>query len=87
MPYAPLDGIFHIRTVPDVDDDLTIAQRFVSEPTNVRDLELAILRHMEHHMLKERERCAQVAEQLNGWGAPPAPELANHIAKVIRGNI
>lgn len=33
---------------------------------------------------KERERCAQIAEHLNGWGAPRAPELARHIAKVIR---
>lgn len=32
----------------------------------------------------ERERCAQVAEHLNGWDSPPTPELAAHIAKVIR---
>lgn len=32
----------------------------------------------------ERERCAQIAEHLNGWGYPLAPELAAHIAKVIR---
>ena len=30
------------------------------------------------------EMCAHVAEHLNGWGSPPAPELAEHIAKVIR---
>jgi hypothetical protein len=33
---------------------------------------------------EERERCAQVAEHLNGWGKPKQPELAHHIAKVIR---
>jgi hypothetical protein len=37
----------------------------------------------------ERERCAQVAEHLNGWGSAKkgkerAAELAAHIAKVIR---
>ncbi len=32
----------------------------------------------------ERERCAQIAEHLNGWGHPPAPELAAHIARIIR---
>jgi hypothetical protein len=30
------------------------------------------------------EEAATVAEQLNGWGSPPSPELANHIAKAIR---
>lgn len=34
----------------------------------------------------ERERCAQVAEHLNGWGTPPNPELARHIAMVIRND-
>jgi len=33
---------------------------------------------------RERERSASIAEHLNGWGAQPNPELANHIAKVIR---
>lgn len=33
----------------------------------------------------ERERCAQTAEHLNGWGEKPNPELATHIAKAIRG--
>lgn len=38
---------------------------------------------------KERERCAQIAEHLNGWGSAllgdeRAAELAAHIAKVIR---
>lgn len=32
----------------------------------------------------ERERCAQVAENLNGWGRKPNHELAQHIAKIIR---
>lgn len=32
----------------------------------------------------ERERCAKIAEHLNGWGNPPAPELADHIAQIIR---
>ncbi len=32
----------------------------------------------------ERERCAQIAEHLNGWGGKPNHELARHIAKVIR---
>lgn len=31
-----------------------------------------------------RERAAEIAEHLNGWGVPPAPKLADHIAKVIR---
>jgi hypothetical protein len=39
-----------------------IAERFVGEPSNVNDLERAILRHMEYHMLRaaevERARCA-----------------------------
>lgn len=38
----------------------------------------------------ERERCAQIAEGLNGWGSARkgndrASELAAHIAKIIRG--
>jgi hypothetical protein len=33
----------------------------------------------------ERERCAQIAEHLNGWGSRPCPELADHIAAAIRG--
>lgn len=40
------------RNSRNVDDALTIAKRFVGEPTNIRDLELAILRHMEHHIKK-----------------------------------
>jgi hypothetical protein len=34
----------------------------------------------------ERERCASIAEHLNGWGASGTHgrELAEHIAKVIR---
>lgn len=37
----------------------------------------------------ERERCAEVAEHLNGWGSAKrgkerAAELAAHIAKMIR---
>jgi hypothetical protein len=32
----------------------------------------------------ERERCASIAEHLNGWGKKPNYELANHIASVIR---
>ena len=34
--------------------------------TEIRNLELAILRHMEHHMAKEREACARVVESLMG---------------------
>jgi hypothetical protein len=30
------------------------------------------------------ERCAIIAEGLNSWGTFPSPELATHIAKVIR---
>ena len=32
----------------------------------------------------ERERCAAIAEHLNGWGKKPNHELANHIAATIR---
>jgi len=32
------------------------------------------------------ERAAHIAEHLNGWGSPPAPLLANHIAAVIRNS-
>jgi hypothetical protein len=32
----------------------------------------------------ERERCASIAEHLNGWGKKPHQELANHIAAMIR---
>lgn len=32
----------------------------------------------------ERERCASIAEHLNGWGKKPNHELANHIAATIR---
>jgi hypothetical protein len=35
--------------------------------------------------LAERERCALIAEHLNGWGSRPCPELADHIAAAIRG--
>lgn len=34
---------------------------------------------------EERERCASIAEHLNGWGKKPNHELANHIAATIRG--
>jgi hypothetical protein len=34
----------------------------------------------------ERERCAKIAEHLNGWGSSPNPELVAHIAKIIREN-
>lgn len=30
------------------------------------------------------EDAAHCAEHLNGWGFPPSPELADHIAKCIR---
>jgi hypothetical protein len=33
---------------------------------------------------EERERCASIAEHLNGWGKKPNHELANHIAATIR---
>jgi hypothetical protein len=34
----------------------------------------------------ERERCAQIAEHLNGWGSRKTPkkQVAEHIASVIR---
>lgn len=32
------------------------------------------------------DESAQIAEHLNGWGNPPAPKLAAHIAKVIRAD-
>lgn len=27
--------------------------------------------------------CSEIAAHLNGWGVPPNPELAAHIAKII----
>ena len=33
------------------------------------------------------ERCAQVAIRLNGWGSPPRPDIAEHIASAIRSLI
>jgi len=32
----------------------------------------------------QRERDAQIAEHLNGWGSNPCPALADHIAQAIR---
>jgi hypothetical protein len=52
-----------------------------------------LLGHMEamRHVValtiaSERERCAQIAEGLNGWGSKKSQpgEIAEHIAKVIR---
>ena len=42
-----------------------------------------------HAIADERERCAGVAEGLNGWGnkATQQSGLAEHIAKVIRGQL
>lgn len=41
---------------------------------------------MRQARLAERERCAKIAEHLNGWGnlATRQSGLAEHIAKVIR---
>lgn len=41
---------------------------------------------MREARLAERERCAKIAEHLNGWGnlATQQSGLAEHIAKVIR---
>lgn len=41
-----------------------IAEQFVDGDA-AADLERAILRHMEHHMMRAREACALVAER---WG-------------------
>jgi hypothetical protein len=40
-----------------------IAAEFAGEGSDRSNLELAILRHMEHHIALEREACAQLAEQ------------------------
>ena len=67
-----------------------IAERFVGEASNVDDLERAILRHMEHHIVAhreaEREACAEIAN------AQPCPhgDVEDHtscgeiIAEAIR---
>jgi hypothetical protein len=44
-----------------------------------------MLAYGEARALAERERCALIAEHLNGWGSRPCPELADHIAAAIRG--
>lgn len=44
-----------------MDDALTIATRFSSDPIVIRDLELSILRHMEHHMRKANNQALQAA--------------------------
>lgn len=47
-------------------------------------LRATVARAVIRAVARERERCAKIAEHLNGWGNPPAPMLAAHIAKVIR---
>jgi hypothetical protein len=52
---------------------------------NVFDYTEAMLEAaIDQAVTRERERCARIAEHLNGWGSKPAPLLAAHIAKVIR---
>jgi hypothetical protein len=49
------------------------------------DAEMLMRAYGEACALAERERCALIAEHLNGWGSRPCPELADHIAAAIRG--
>lgn len=53
--------------------------------------EYVVAEAIDRALATERERCAQIAEGLNGWGSARSPrkraaELADHIARVIRGN-
>jgi hypothetical protein len=67
-----------------------IAADFVTEHDEINDLELAILRHMEHHANLERARCAEIADH---HAHPDGPgfmhdtdyrEAARTIARAIR---
>ena len=61
-----------------IPEDIRRAAEKAWQPTSL-ECKQAIARAI----LAERERCADVARHLNGWGYPPAPALADHIANII----
>ena len=61
-----------------------IATRYTASGKFQAELELAILRHMEHHVARERERCAKIVES-----NAQIPECRGHIlaiAEAIRAS-
>jgi hypothetical protein len=64
-----------------------IAAEWAEDGTDARTLELEILRHMEHHVLKavaaEREACAKIAEEY-GERQVAHPDVGEWIAEKIR---
>ena len=69
---------------------MPIAIMTTDERTARQIVQMCGISGLEHHIAaaiaEERERCAQVAEHLNGWGDEPtrASGLAEHIAHIIR---
>ena len=71
-------------------DAFTIASQFLDSGKSRNELELAILRHMEHHIAAEREACAKIADEREEWakrmyGSNYRASMAKYIAKEIRG--
>ncbi len=70
-------------------DAFDIANRFLDSGTKRNELEVAILRHMEHHIAVEREACALVADQRaqeeDAMSAVNSAACARGIAAAIRG--
>lgn len=62
----------------DIPDDIMKAARehFGAHADPYEDIARAIM--------AERERCAQIAEHLNGWGSCGSNGHAEHIARIIR---
>jgi hypothetical protein len=83
MEYSCVMGLWPLRQAlfPSVLEHGEWAMMFIAD----EDIAGMIARAV----IAERERCASIAEHLNGWGSARggrerAAELAAHIAKVIR---
>ncbi len=63
---------------------LTKQEQWALEAQTVMDMQFAEIENLKKELAAERERCANIAQHLNGWGSPPAPKLAAHIATCIR---
>lgn len=61
-------------------DAFEIASQFLDSGKKRNDLEVAILRHMEHHVMLERERCCQIV-----YGQCSSDNVAERTVRAIRG--
>jgi hypothetical protein len=62
-----------------------LAQDICSMPDpGCMEATLAIYEALKAVAADQKERDAQIAEHLNGWGSRGTPNVAEHIAKIIR---